>query len=208
MPRWRALVSLMLGVLLFCEPVWNRAQKGDDVRLEGALLGIVAVLIEVSLSGFSSIYFEKVIKVDTEQLGIWERNFQLALSSVPIYLLFIAFRDPEQQLGQGWSLMALSLSVLGASGGMLVALSIKYGDSVLKTLATTAAIILSSVIDHIWLGGVLTPIMCIAGVQVIVAICDYTFDSTPVLEKPTPEAQQKLTEEILPLTLKPPQDNV
>lgn len=170
------------------------------MRLDGSILGIAAVLIEVSLSGFSSIYFEKVIKVDTEQLGIWERNFQLALSSMPIYLIFIASGDPEQEIGRGWSLTALSLSILGASGGMLVALSIKYGDSVLKTLATTAAIILSSVIDHVWLGGILTPIMCIAAVQVIIAICDYTFDSTPVVEKVAPGAEQNPTEEMVPLT--------
>jgi UDP-sugar transporter A1/2/3 len=65
----------------------------------------------------------------------------------------------------------------------LVALSIKYGDAILKTLATTAAIILSSVLDWALLSGPLTPVMCIAGVQVIIAICDYTFDPTPP-EKP------------------------
>jgi solute carrier family 35 (UDP-sugar transporter), member A1/2/3 len=75
--------------------------------------------------------------------------------------------------------MALLVAVLGAAGGLLVALSIKYGDAILKTLATTAAIILSSVLDNLWLGGPLTPVMMIAGAQVIVAICNYTFDATP-----------------------------
>lgn len=69
--------------------------------------------------------------------------------------------------------------MLGAAGGLLVALSIKYGDAILKTLATTAAIILSSVLDWWFLGGPLTPIMMIAGVQVILSICNYTFDATP-----------------------------
>jgi UDP-sugar transporter A1/2/3 len=62
---------------------------------------------------------------------------------------------------------------------MLVALSIKYGDSILKTLATTGAIILSATLDHFMLGGPLTAIMCIAGAQVIISICNYTFDTTP-----------------------------
>ena len=47
------------------------------------------VLIEVTLSGFASIYFEKVIKMDPQQLGIWERNFQLALGSMGVYVFFI-----------------------------------------------------------------------------------------------------------------------
>jgi solute carrier family 35 (UDP-sugar transporter), member A1/2/3 len=82
----------------------------------------------------------------------------------------------------GWSLLAWIVTILGAAGGLLVALSIKYGDAILKTLATTAAIILSSVLDHWFLQGPLTAIMMIAGVQVILSICNYTFDSTPAAE--------------------------
>ena len=74
--------------------------------------------------------------------------------------------------------MAWIVTFLGAAGGLLVALSIKYGDAILKTLATTAAIILSSVLDNMFLGGPLTPIMVIAGIQVVIAICNYTFDAT------------------------------
>jgi hypothetical protein len=75
--------------------------------------------------------------------------------------------------------LAVIVALLGAAGGLLVALSIKYGDAILKTLATTAAIILSSVLDWWFLGGPLTPTMVIAGVQVIIAICNYTFDTSP-----------------------------
>jgi drug/metabolite transporter (DMT)-like permease len=100
--------------------------------------------------------------------------------SVPVYLAFIAWSGggPAGLFG-GWSVTAWVVSLLGAAGGLLVALSIKYGDAILKTLATTAAIILSSVLDWAFLDGPLTPIMVIAAVQVIVAICNYTFDPTP-----------------------------
>jgi Nucleotide-sugar transporter len=76
-------------------------------------------------------------------------------------------------------MLAWIVTLLGAAGGLLVALSIKYGDAILKTLATTAAIILSSLLDYTFLDGPLTPIMMIAGVQVILSICNYTFDTTP-----------------------------
>jgi Nucleotide-sugar transporter len=99
--------------------------------------------------------------------------------------------------------MALLVAILGAAGGLLVALSIKYGDAILKTLATTASIILSSVIDNLWLGGPLTPVMIIAGVQVIIAICNYTFDATPIgnplgksSDRPSHRATGKNDEEI------------
>lgn len=178
--QWRALIALSLGVLLFSQPIWDKNDTTADLDEDAnVLLGTAAVLIEVTMSGFSSIYFEKVIKTDPLQLSIWERNFQLAFGSVPVYLAFMAFTTSPADFGAGWTPLAWGVALLGAAGGLLVALSIKYGDSILKTLATTGAIILSSALDHVWLGGPLTPAMMIAGGQVIISICNYTFDTTP-----------------------------
>merc|ERR1719354_1389524 len=69
--------------------------------------------------------------------------------------------------------------MFGAGGGLLVALSIKYGDAILKTLATTGAIVLSSLLDHFMLGGALTKSMVLAGCIVITSIFNYSFDETP-----------------------------
>mmetsp|Transcript_14387 Transcript_14387/g.21888 ORF Transcript_14387/g.21888 Transcript_14387/m.21888 type:complete len:163 (-) Transcript_14387:330-818(-) len=66
-----------------------------------------------------------------------------------------------------------------AAGGLLVALSIKHGDSILKTLATTGAITVSAALDHLLLGGPLTNVMVLAAAVVVLAICNYTFDATP-----------------------------
>lgn len=180
MTKWRALISLMMGVLLFSEPIWNKADNSKNPEGGNVILGTAAVLIEVTLSGFASIYFEKVIKTDPEQLGIWERNYQLAFGSIPIYVMFMLWEDGgvAGYFG-GWSAVAGILALLGAAGGMLVALSIKHGDSILKTLATTGAIVLSATLDHYILGGPLTNIMCIAGVIVVLSICNYTFDASP-----------------------------
>jgi solute carrier family 35 (UDP-sugar transporter), member A1/2/3 len=182
--QWRALFSLMLGVLLFTSPIWTKSstvQTGGNV-----MLGTAAVLIEVTLSGFASIYFEKVIKIDPEKIGIWERNFQLALGSFPIYIIFIiANNGDEAGFFGGWTFLAWILAFLGAAGGLLVALSIKYGDSILKTLATTGAIILSSVLDWAFMNGPLDSTMCIAGAQVVIAIANYTFDYPPPTEYPS-----------------------
>ena len=76
--------------------------------------------------------------------------------------------------------------VLAATGGLLVALSIKYGDSVLKTLAISGSIIYAAVIDRALLGGPLTVQMVFAAIVVIVSIVNYTFDTTP---EPSPVSQ-------------------
>ena len=201
--KWRALISLMLGVLLFSEPIWNNADMSKNPEGGNVFLGTAAVLIEVSLSGFASIYFEKVIKTDPEQMGIWERNYQLAFTSIPVYIGFMLYdKGGEEGFGGGWSMTAAMLSFLGAAGGLLVALSIKHGDSILKTLATTGAIVFSAILDHHVLSGPLTAVMCIAGVQVIISICNYTFDASPPENKPFP-LEKKLVvekEEEQPLT--------
>ena len=179
-------MSLMMGVVLFSEPVWrdigSNNESGDaaalDLQASSApkarpLFGLFTQSIEVTLSGFASIYFEKVIKVGKKH-SVWERNFQLALASIPVHTAFILYNGGgDAGFGGGWSLTAVFVSLLGAAGGLLVALSIKYGDAILKTLATTGSIVISSVLDHFALGGPLTGFMAIAGGQVVIAICNY-----------------------------------
>lgn len=190
--KWRALIALMMGVLLFSEPIWGDPEHLKAIDGGNALIGTLAVITEVILSGFASIYFEKVIKTDPLELNIWERNFQLALGSLPVYVIFIAGGGGGiAGFFGGWSVISFLLSLLGAAGGLLVALSIKYGDSILKTLATTGAIIISSLLDHFLLDGPLTPSMMIAAVQVIAAICNYTFDATPPPKPELPTSQSQ-----------------
>jgi UDP-sugar transporter A1/2/3 len=182
--KWRALISLMAGVIIFSESTWNNESAHQSASTATSFyLGTAAVLTEVTLSGFASIYFEKVIKSDPEQLSIWERNFQLALGSIPVYALFI-LNDGGGEGGyfSGWSFITVTLAFLGAAGGILVALSIKHTDSILKTLATTGAIVLSSILDHMFLGGPLNLSMTLSGTVVVNSICDYTFDPSPTTE--------------------------
>ena len=42
------------------------------------------------------------------------------------------------------SFLSFVVSVLGALGGILVALSVKHADSILKSIATSGAIVLAS----------------------------------------------------------------
>lgn len=201
MVKWRALMTLMVGVFIFSEPIWNNPDmKISSDNQRNVILGTMAVLTEITLSGFASIYFEKVIKTDSEQLNIWERNFQLAFGSFPVYLTFICMDASSSSVGLfgGWTWVTLLLALLGASGGLLVALSIKYGDAILKTLATTGSIVLSSILDHLWLGGPLTPVMMLAGCIVILAIFDYTFDpSMPLVKKKSPHPVQRETQPLM-----------
>ena len=138
----------------------------------GVGLGVILVLIVVTLSGYASIYFEKVIKSDP--FTIWERNFQLGFYSILIYMSLIFFANDKPY--SNWTPMASILSVLGATGGLLVALSIKYGDSVLKTLAISGSIVYANIVDHICFGGPLNQQMGLSAIVVVIAVLNYNFD--------------------------------
>ena len=194
--QWRALVLLVCGVVLFVLPTLEEKAKNKDKNEDGAsgtlrdiIVGCLAELVVVHISGFAAIYFELAIKRDA--VNVWGRNFQLGFYSVLMYLLFRSLEKHADETGEdattkgrfrpffiGWSPLAVVLSTGMACGGILVALCIKYGDSILKTLAVSGSILFASVVDHYVLGGPLTVQMRIAGVVVIIAIINYAFDSS------------------------------
>lgn len=74
---------------------------------------------------------------------------------------------------------AVMVAALGAAGGLLVAATLKYADSIMKTLAAAGAILLSTVLGHVFLDGPLDVVVCIGGLCTIIAIANYTLDNTP-----------------------------
>lgn len=198
--KWRALVLLVAGVILFVMPTIAQKQGsvpevGVQSSMTNTMIGCGLEFITVTISGFCSIYFEKVIKNEAEQISIWGRNFQLACWSIPSYAIMIVLNGGGTEgYFQGWTPMAFLLALMGCSGGLLVALSIKYGDSVLKTLAISGSIIYAAIVDHQFLGGPLTIEMIVAAVVVIIAVFNYTFDATPVPPSDIPPKELSTSE--------------
>jgi len=102
----------------------------------------------------------------------------LGLYSILMYVALIIF-DTKSVHFSNWTPVALAISFLGAAGGLLVALSIKYGDSVLKTLAISGSIIYASIVDHICLDGPMNEQMGLSAIVVVIAMLNYNFDATP-----------------------------
>ena len=149
--KWRALALLVFGCTLVASPAFTGESKSDKVILQ--LFGYSAVLTEVALSGFASIYFEKVVKSTTEVVTIWERNFQLGTYSILMYTGIIIYEGSiatsTRVPWSNWSSLTLLVSLLGAGGGLLVAATLKYADSIMKTMAAAGAILLSTVLGKL-----------------------------------------------------------
>jgi len=193
----------------------NTTMRGDVLAGYAAELAVVtisgfaAIYFEVAIKQHGTGDGDTDADGNKGTTNIWGRNFQLGFYSVLMYLLFRglegtatahedAAADGEGQRGGpfffrpffvDWSPLAVVLSCSAACGGLLVALSIKYGDSVLKTLAVSGSILFASVVDHYLLGGPLTGQMGVAAVVTVIAIVNYAFDdSYPTkLDTATPE---------------------
>ncbi len=147
-------------------------------------LGVGAVFIEIWLSGLNSVFMEVQFKKQKAAVGgatlknkqneivlendIWDKNFQLALCSCPIYLILEGVErvsragwDPSEafsalfrdSLFVGWTPWSTCLVPLGALGGFLVAIALRYADAIIKCMATSVAIVMVAVCNWVWLDG-------------------------------------------------------
>ncbi len=78
----------MIGVILVQWPTDAPVSKGGN---ESKFLGLTAVVISSFSSGFSGVYFEKLIKHNTQSL--WTRNTQLAIISSIFALSAVCIND-------------------------------------------------------------------------------------------------------------------
>lgn len=162
----------------------------------------------VMISGASSVYLEKILKAnDSRKLTIWERNFQLALYSMLLMLLIVYWELWAGSEGgsmvadmtpfQGWSIYTVGIVVLQASGGILVAATLKYADAILKNFATAGSIIMSGILGYIFMEGHIDIFMVLGAFCTILALFNYTLDTTPVLSCSSPTSASASKENLL-----------
>lgn len=179
--KWRALASLVIGVILISHesmPKGSNDHSKHERQMTEWLIGMAASLGDVILSGFVSIYFEKVLKSKTETYSVWDRNFQLAFWSMIIYLPIMVYDNPNNPFA-GWSGTTAVCAAVGALGGVLVALSIKLADSIMKTIATTGAIVLTTALNAVFLHGPYSLPIASGALIVIISVFNYNDNGDP-----------------------------
>lgn len=167
--QWTSLVILFLGVALietmitepkppkteyirYWEPEYNDTRYDklveQDKEEESPFLGFMAILAACVLSGFAGVYFEKILK-STHNVSLWLRNIQLSAASIPIGLVqvFIFEYDFARTRGIFYGFTALTwfCVLLQVSGGIMVAIVVKYANNILKGFATSLAIVISTI---------------------------------------------------------------
>ncbi|KAK7082777.1 hypothetical protein SK128_016491 [Halocaridina rubra] len=175
--QWLALVLLTAGVALVqlsSSDGGSSAASADQNRL----LGCAAAIAACCCSGFAGIYFEKILK--GSDVSVWVRNVQLSFLSLPLGVMTSLASDysaiMEKGFFFGYDGYVTYLVVLNATGGLLVAMVVKYADNILKGFATSLAIVLSTIASVFMFGFVITFQFAIGTALVIGSIFLYSHE--------------------------------
>lgn len=146
--KWASLVVLTCGVAIV-EISGSSDNDTSENKDQNRFVGLVAVLSAACTSGFSGVYFEKILK--GSEVTLWIRNIQMGLFSIAIALVTAMVQDSAKisQKGffVGYSPIVLTVITVQAVGGLIVAVVVKYADNVLKVFASSFSILLSCLIS-------------------------------------------------------------
>eukprot|EP00494_Astrolonche_serrata_P024925 UN25185 len=98
--QWFALALLMVGAALANISTTTPPKESDHLPDRNTTLGLVACLSATVSSGFSGVWFEKVLKHTKPTL--WVRNIQLGLFGCLSGLLMCYFKDWDHILEHGF----------------------------------------------------------------------------------------------------------
>jgi len=177
--KWLSLMVLVLGVSMVQVSTVDFAalktgKQGADDGPRRQLVGLAAVLSTTVLSGMAGVYTEKILKGSS--VSLWTRNAQLALNSLILGSLVLAFSPDMTRIQaegffvgyNGWTIASV---VNNSFGGLLIAVVIKYADNILKNFSTSISIIITTFISANFMG-LKANSMFLAGVGVV---CYSTF---------------------------------
>lgn len=123
-----------------------------DTEKHNQFIGLVAVLCAACTSGFSGVYFEKILK--GAKTSLWLRNVQMGIPSVVIAFITIYAKDSTAVAKQGflggYTPLVWTVVTVQAVGGLIVAVVVKYADNVLKVFATSFSIVVSCILSAIF----------------------------------------------------------
>jgi UDP-galactose transporter len=161
----------------------DAAGKSSSKRDTGDMyIGTLAVIGVATLSGLAGIYFEYILKGNIA-FTMWDRNIQLSLYGIIFGLISIPLSSDDFLFFQqhnffyGWTWWTLAVVLLASLGGLLVSIAVAYTDNILKNFATSAAILLTSLISYSIFGD-LTPdiFFCCGTTAVLLAVFNYNED--------------------------------
>jgi UDP-sugar transporter A1/2/3 len=159
--RWSAICLLAVGLMLVesSAPFWPRPSQAipeptadnsnglrlaDDVARSRGLLALAALC---ALSGLAGTLTEMLLKDPCISSSLWTRNLFMSLFSLPIAAAAVAVTDWDAvrsgRLLVGFGAWPAGIVCLGALGGVVTSVALRYADNLLKSFAVGISIVLA-----------------------------------------------------------------
>ena len=188
--QWLALVVLACGVIAVQGIGGDSSKAGKRARHQkggrggvvyhgpeqNPLVGVGALVGAAICTAFASVYFEKMLK-GASKPSLWLRNIQLAIyCSIVAYVGIVGSSDPgltERGWFAGFGAATWMSVTWQALGGIIVAVTIKYADNILRGFAQALALIVGAIGSWIIFDFKLTFMFCTGCTLVIGAVFLY-----------------------------------
>jgi drug/metabolite transporter (DMT)-like permease len=191
--KWFAMVVLLSGIML---TQYNPGKKAGASG-ESLSTGLTAVLICSLSSSIAGVVMEKFMKdggppttggpsssatplvAPATNSHLSTKNvhlsfFSMVLVGVPVvFRIFTGTDESFVSILYGVDGVVLAMIMNQALGGILVALSLRHADNILKTFATTCAIVVGGVVSHFLFGFVPSASFLLGSMTVMGAIVLY-----------------------------------
>lgn len=194
--QWISLVILCSGVSII--QIQNtKSGKGGSAEQKNAIFGLFCVIMACVLSGLAGVYFEKILK--NSKVSIWVRNIQLGVFGTFFALLTVYVSDFDNVMTKGFffgynSLVWLNI-IIQSSGGLLVAVVIKYADNILKGFATSVAIIVSCIASVYLFDTNIDFLFALGTFMVVLSVVLYSYTPAAATLPTTSQQSQQLKSE-------------
>ena len=124
-------------------------------------------------------------------MSLWDRNFQMAFWSI-VFGCVTLFYDSSYMMENGgffggWTINTWILVFLWGIGGILVAITIKYTDVIIKGFASAISLILISIAGSALLGDDLDLIFGLGAIITIIATFNYNEQEPKAPSSSTPQ---------------------
>jgi len=171
--QWMALTILTVGASMVI--VSQMSMSSRKAEQNHVIAGVAAVLMACLASGLAGVYFEKLLK--GSNMSLWARNLQLAAYSLVVGFGGLYQSDGVQRLGwgffAGYTPCVWAAVINNALGGLLIAVVIKFTDTIMKNFSTTLSIVLTAGLSVCLFGQSINAMSYIGTALVIYAVFLY-----------------------------------
>ena len=164
-------------------------------RKENFVFGQVCVFIACVLSGFSGVFFEALLKSTSKTVVI--RNIQLSFYGIITGIIQAFVQDQKiiytHGFFFGYDAWVWTVILIQALGGLIVAAVVRYADNILKTFATSVAIVLTLITSVLIFHTPLTVQLGIGNILVVVATVMYGLLPPPATVRPVAVLEREIS---------------